>query len=137
MKFQSYNSLSTGLFSLALALSLALAWLANAELARAYDEVNSEANYELSRLSYSLYTDAQGRQVIDAIQGYDTDLDAYDAYDAYDASRSRGLSPISFSKARVPWCRFICQVVMSIPRQPMRLGCFPFLFVPVRKGWIV
>ena len=91
MKFSSYRSLSPGLFPLALTFALALAWMANVETARANKEGNSETNYELNILSSSLYTDAQGRQVIDAIQGYDTDL-AITVYDQ-DGQPVVGLEP--------------------------------------------
>ena len=132
MKFSSCNSVSPGLFPLALTFSLALAWMANAETARANKKGNSEANYELNILSSSLYTDAQGRQVIDAIQGYDTDL-AITVYDQ-DGQPVVGLEPDFVFEGKSSLVPFYLSGRDEYSSTTDETGLLPFSFRAGEKG---
>ena len=132
MKFSSYRSVSPGLFPLALTFSLALAWMANAEIARANNEGNSEASYELNILSSSLYTDAQGRQVIDAIQGYDTDL-AITVYDQ-DGQPVVGLEPDFVFEGKSSLVPFYLSGRDEYSSTTDETGLLPFSFRAGEKG---
>ena len=106
--------------------------MANAETARANKEGSSEANYELNILSSSLYTDAQGRQVIDAIQGYDTDL-AMTVYDQ-DGQPVEGLEPEFVFEGKSSLVPFYLSGRDEYSSTTDETGLLPFSFRAGEKG---